>query len=105
MKKSGNKCQKKRSSIQGLFMKERTRKRKLIRKSTSGAQHSGKVLEGVWLKLILPTMVVDLLFLRQHFQLIGMCWSLSRDLVLKNLMNYFLEFIGTLEGDIQAENE
>src|SRR6266851_3300471 len=56
-------------------------------------------------KLILLTMAVDLLFLRQHFQLIGMYWSLSRDLVLKNLMNYFLEFIGTLEGDIQAENE
>jgi len=105
MKKSGNKCQKKRSSIQGLSMKERTQKHKPIRRSTSDAQHSGKVLEGVWPRLILLTMVVDLLFLRQHFQLIGMCWSLSRDLVLKNLMSCFLEFIGTLEEDTQAENE
>ncbi len=56
-------------------------------------------------KLILLTMAVDLLFLRQHFQLIGMYWSLSRDLVLKNLMNYFLEFIGIHEEDTQAENE
>src|SRR5260370_10213311 len=105
MKKSGNKCQKKRSSIQELSMKEQMRKHKPIRRSTSDVRHSGKALEGVWLRLILPTMVVDLLFLRQHFQLIGMCWTLSRDLVLKNLTNCFLEFIGTHEEDTQAENE